>query len=55
MSEGKISTLRVSLLGVALVALGTLGFHEIPGMIAENAEGTRLVNAFYCAIITLTT
>lgn len=55
MATRKISAVRVNLLGIALVVLGAIGFHEIPGMIADDAEGTRLVNAVYCAIITLTT
>jgi len=38
-----------------LVVVGTLGFHNIEGMIAEDAGGSHLVNSFYCAAITLTT
>ena len=26
-----------------------LGFYTIPGMIADGAEGSKLVNAFYCS------
>jgi hypothetical protein len=55
MSESKLSTLRVVGLGVALVGFGALGFHQIPGMIAEDAPGNKWINAVYCAVITLTT
>ncbi|CAB9510961.1 Ion channel [Seminavis robusta] len=56
MSEGgKVSTARVVALGVTLVCVGALGFHHIPGMIAEDAGGTKWVNAVYCSIMTLTT
>lgn len=53
MSE--ISPPRVICLGLALVAFGAIGFHEIDGMIAEDAEGTKIVNSIYCSVITLTT
>ena len=55
MAGGKLSSTRVTLLGLFLVALGAVGFHEIPGMIAEGAEGSKLVNSFYCSVMTLTT
>jgi hypothetical protein len=50
-----LSPYRVIALGSGLLAIGTLGFYSIPGMIADSAEGSRVVNAFYCAAITLTT
>jgi hypothetical protein len=50
-----VSPLRVILLGAMILAIGTAGFHFIPGMIADGAQGTPLVNAFYCAAITLMT
>lgn len=55
MAGRKLSSTRVILLGIGLVTAGAIGFHEIPGMIAENAEGSKLVNAFYCSVMTLTT
>lgn len=42
-------------LGLALVAIGAYGFHELDGMIAPDAPGDKKVNAVYCAVITLTT
>jgi hypothetical protein len=54
-NEGKISSQRVLMLGAALLTTGTLGFYYIPGMIIDGAAGSHLVNAFYCAVITLTT
>lgn len=51
----QLSSTRVVLLGCLLVAVGAVGFHQIPGMIAEGAEGSKLVNAFYCSVMTLTT
>ena len=51
----KVSSLRVLALGVALLVLGTIGFFQIPGMISDEAEGTKWINAFYCAVMTLTT
>jgi hypothetical protein len=50
-----ISPIRVIFLGATILFLGTIGFYFIPGMIAEDAEGTPIVNAFYCASITLMT
>ena len=38
---------RLVLMGTAMVAIGTAGFYYIPGMIAEDAEGSRLVNSLY--------
>ena len=49
------SSARVIGLGSLLVALGTAGFLMIPGLIAVDAKGDKLVNAFYCSCITLTT
>ena len=46
---------RVLGLGAVILAAGAAGFHEIPGMIASDAPGSKLVNAFYCSAITLTT
>eukprot|EP00536_Pseudo-nitzschia_multiseries_P003632 jgi/Psemu1/186270/e_gw1.57.106.1 len=37
------------------VALGMVGFYNIPGLIATDAGGNALVNAFYCSVMTLTT
>ena len=50
-----MSTIRVVLLGGIILATGALGFYNLPGMIADDAEGSRLVNSIYCSAITLTT
>ena len=50
-----ISPVRVVLLGILLLFIGTMGFYYLPGMIATNAKGSKLVNAIYCSVITLTT
>lgn len=50
-----LSTVRVLLLGVMLVATGALGFYNLPGMIKIDADGSRLVNSIYCSVMTLTT
>ena len=52
---GRLSSRRVVLLGIALIAIATLGFYTIPGMIDDKAAGSRLVNSIYCAVMTLTT
>jgi hypothetical protein len=54
-NEGKLSSQRVLMLGAILLTIGTLGFYYIPGMILDGAAGSHLVNAFYCAAMTLTT
>lgn len=53
----QLSTARVLLVGAALLAMGTIGFYYIPGMIKKDVDfpGNHLINAFYCAAITLTT
>ena len=53
--ESKLSPDRVVLLGFGLILLGMLGFYLIPGLIATDAGGSHLNNAFYCSVITLTT
>lgn len=55
MSLDELVPLRVFLLGAALLTTGTMGFYLIPGMINEDASGLRIVNAFYCSAVTLTT
>jgi hypothetical protein len=50
-----VSPDRVFALGAALVFAASLGFYFIDDMIDRNASGSKLVNAFYCAVITLTT
>ena len=50
-----ISPIRVILLGLSLLLIGTAGFYFIPGMIADGAQGSKLVNAFYCASVTIMT
>ena len=54
-SIGSLSAARAFAVATALVAVGTAGFIFIDGMIVEDAGGSRLVNAFYCSVITLTT
>jgi len=54
-SDYHVSRVRVSMLGGFLLLLGTLGFYVLPGMIQKDAPGSKLVNAFYCSAITLTT
>ena len=63
----ELSTARVLLLGLALLSVATLGFYAIPGLVTvDNDDGIaketsttihmpHLINAFYCAAITLTT
>mmetsp|Transcript_29207 Transcript_29207/g.42373 ORF Transcript_29207/g.42373 Transcript_29207/m.42373 type:complete len:200 (-) Transcript_29207:415-1014(-) len=46
---------RLLIIGLSLIAAGTLGFHQIPGMIAEDAGGNHWINAVYCSVMTLTT
>ena len=50
-----VSTERVGLLGAGLVGVGMLGFYTLPGMIADEATGSKFINSFYCSVITLTT
>lgn len=49
-----LSTTRVLFVGGVLLAFGTLGFYWIEGLVDKGVEH-NLVNAFYCAAITLTT
>jgi hypothetical protein len=39
---------RVIVLGTGLILLGMAGFYMIPGLIKEDAEGSRAIAAFYC-------
>lgn len=52
-----LSTARVMLVGVALLAVGTMGFYNIPGLVNKEGDtsSSHLVNSFYCATMTLTT
>lgn len=50
-----ISPLRVMMLGMLLLAIGASGFYLLPGMISDDASGSRIVNSFYCSTMTLTT
>lgn len=43
------------ILFLASVLLGMIGFYIIPGLVMPDAGGSPLVNAFYCAVMTLTT
>lgn len=55
MSNDELSPRRLLLLASAVVTVGMLGFHFIEGLISDDAGGLPWVNAFYCAVITLTT
>ncbi|CAJ1966456.1 unnamed protein product [Cylindrotheca closterium] len=50
-----LSTHRVISSGAGLILFGMTGFYTIPGMIADGAEGSKLVNSFYCSVMSLTT
>ena len=50
-----MSSARVIVVGMGLVGVGMLGFYHIPGLMADDVKGDRVINAFYCAAITLTT
>lgn len=50
-----VSTSRVALLGLILILVGMVGFYSIPGLINQDASGSKVINAFYCSVITLTT
>lgn len=53
--DATISSVRVVLLGILLLVIGAMGFYYLPGMVATNAKGSKLVNSIYCSVITLTT
>jgi len=53
--ERVVSPPRVAFLGAMLLAMGASGFYHLPGMIKDDAEGSRIVNSIYCSVITLTT
>jgi hypothetical protein len=55
LDETKLSPDRVFLLGAGLIGFGMLGFYSLPGMIVDDAGGSKLINAFYCSVISLTT
>jgi hypothetical protein len=50
-----VSPDRVFAMGAALVFVASLGFYFIDDRIDPSASGSKQVNAFYCAVITLTT
>lgn len=58
-----LSTARVLAIGAALLTVGALGFHSLPGMMSKGLYadeedgdgGSHWVNSFYCAAMTLTT
>ena len=50
-----LSPYRLMAVESMLLAMGTIGFHYIEGMIADDAGGSPWINAFYCSAITLTT
>lgn len=51
----ELSTSRLLTVAASLLVIGTLGFYHLDGMIVDDAEGDRWVNAFYCCVMTLTT
>lgn len=51
----KLSPDRVVFLGLSLIMFGMAGFYFLPGMIVDDAGGSKLNNSFYCSVITLTT
>ena len=51
----RVSPVRVAALGAVLLATGATGFYHLPGMIKDDAEGSRIVNSIYCTVMTLTT
>jgi hypothetical protein len=55
MAEAKLSSDRVALLGMGLIIFGMAGFYNLPGMIEDDAGGSKLNNSFYCSVMTLTT
>lgn len=55
-----LSTARVVLVGTTLLSVATFGFYSIPGLLDQKEQGQdavvqHLVDAFYCAAITLST
>ena len=50
-----LDTTKMLGLGLGIVAVAAFGFRELPGMIADDAEGDKNINALYCATITLAT
>lgn len=50
-----VSPDRVLVMGIALLFVASLGFYAIEGLIDKDATGRMEVNAFYCAVMTLTT
>ena len=53
--NNKLSPDKVVILGCGLIGLGMFGFYCLEGMIVDDAGGSKLVNAFYCSVMTLTT
>jgi hypothetical protein len=54
-SKTEVSEQRLVALAVMLLTIGMAGFYFLPGMLQEGVEGSRVVNAFYCTVMTLTT
>lgn len=52
---GRVSPPRVALLGALLLGTGAWGFYHLPGLISDDAQGSRIVNSIYCSTMTLTT
>ena len=51
----EVSEYRLITLALLLLTVGTAGFYHIPGLLQEDASGSKIVNAFYCTVMTLTT
>jgi hypothetical protein len=50
-----VSTERLVALSLSLIAVGTAAFYYLPGLMKDDAAGSRAVNAFYCTVISLAT
>ena len=53
--EEQVSPSRVAALGALLLGIGASGFYHLPGMIKDDAGGSKIVNSIYCSVMTLTT
>ena len=51
----RVSEQRLVVMALVLLSVGTTGFYYLPGLLQEDAPGSRLVNSFYCTVMTLTT
>ena len=55
-SESELSKTLTMVVGLTLLGTTTAVYYvDGHGLIDEDAKGTKLINAFYCAVMTLTT